>query len=684
MNRRFGQGSAEYFQAAGKNPFFKGLRVSSPQLAQFWAFTIVLAFACTAANALLPNAAGPRPGPISIVKVDVSGPESLPFLVRNNYDVSAVHGATATVYAIAAELRELDQNGIVYRMAGAEPADEKALTGYHTYDSLTTELQNLASAYPAICRLSSVGKSVQGRDLWACLITHEPDLKQDKPAVKYVSTIHGDEPVGMEMCMDLINLLLSGDGNDTRITALLENESVWIVPLMNPDGLTLNQRYNANGYDLNRSFPQYATDFTNTVFDGPPSTAGRELEVAAVMNWTAGHTFVVSANFHTGSLVVNYPYDFVPGVASGIYTACPDDALFQNISRRYSVNNPPMWNSTEFTDGITNGNAWYIVTGGMQDWNYRYATCNEVTIELNDTVKAPAASTLPTFWSNNEIAMLAYLESAQIGIRGLVTDSRTGNPVRAEIGIEGNAQPVVSDPDIGNYHRMLLPGTYTLNVSAPGYVSRQIGNVLVADGAATRVDIALVELDTTPPTGTIVINGNRSTTNSRNVTLSLSWDDGADGSGVIRMRFSDDGAHWTAWEPLAATRAHTLPTGDGHKTVRVQYLDRMNNRSAAFNDYILLDTTPPTGTIIINNGASTTATPAVTLGLTWSDGTGAGAMRMRFSNDGAHWSAWESLTATRPYVLPEGQGYHTVRVQYLDGANNYSAAFSDYIKLVTQ
>ncbi len=190
-----------------------------------------------------------------------------------------------------------------------------------------------------------------------------------------------------------------------------------------------------------------------------------------------------------------------------------------------------------------------------------------------------------------------------------------------------------------------------------------------------------ITLDTAPPTGTVVINNNRSATNTPNVTLALTWNDGAGGSGAVRMRFSDDGSHWTAWGPLAATRAYALPAGDGHKTVRVQYLDLANNRSATFSDYILLDTTLPTGSIIINNGASTTTTQSVTLGLSWSDGTGSGVTRMRFSDNGSTWTYWMPPTATSAHTLPLPNGYHTVRVQYLDGAGNYSAVCSDYIKL---
>ena len=187
--------------------------------------------------------------------------------------------------------------------------------------------------------------------------------------------------------------------------------------------------------------------------------------------------------------------------------------------------------------------------------------------------------------------------------------------------------------------------------------------------------------ETTPPTGTILINNNRSATNTPNVTLALTWDDGG-GSGVVRMRFSDDGSHWTAWETLLATRAYTLPGADGYKTVRVQYLDKMNNRSAVFNDFIRLDTTPPTGSIIINNGASTTTSQSVTLGLAWTDGAGAGVTRMRFSDNGSTWTSWTPIAASRAHTLPAGLGYHTVRVQYLDGANNSSPVYNDYIKLV--
>jgi hypothetical protein len=55
---------------------------------------------------------------------------------------------------------------------------------------------------------------------------------------------------------------------------------------------------------------------------------------------------------------------------------------------------------------------------------------------------------------------------------------------------------------------------------------------------------------------------------------------------------------------------------------------------------------------------------------------------MRFSDNGSTWTGWLYPKASRAHTLPTGLGNHTVRVQYLDGANNYSLIYTDYIKLI--
>lgn len=191
----------------------------------------------------------------------------------------------------------------------------------------------------------------------------------------------------------------------------------------------------------------------------------------------------------------------------------------------------------------------------------------------------------------------------------------------------------------------------------------------------------VVSLGPRPITGSIVINNDDLATNTPNVTLTLTWAGGA-GSGVVRMRFSDDGETWPPWELPQASRAYTLPAGDGYKTVRVQYKDGLGYKSAVFSDFIRFDDASPTGAILINNGDIATTSPLVTLTLTYSDGAdGTGVAEMRFSDDGETWTDWEPVAETRAYTLPATNGHHTVRVQYVDWAGNKSAVYNDYINL---
>ncbi len=226
----------------------------------------------------------------------------------------------------------------------------------------------------------------------------------------------------------------------------------------------------------------------------------------------------------------------------------------------------------------------------------------------------------------------------------------------------------------------LVVGTITQEFSptvAAGLVISQspTSGTQVAPGSA--VDLTVSKGPQPVVTGSIIINSGAANTKTATVALSLTWS-----ANAVRMRFSDNGSTWTAWESVHPNKAYTLPAGDGYKTVRVQFIDIANNRSVTYSDFIRLDGTVPTGSIVINNGAATVATPYVFLNLTYSDGAGSGVRSMRFSDDGSHWTLWEPATTTRTYMLPLPSGYQTVRVQYLDAAGNYSTVYSDYIKVV--
>jgi len=93
------------------------------------------------------------------------------------------------------------------------------------------------------------------------------------------------------------------------------------------------------------------------------------------------------------------------------------------------------------------------------------------------------------------------------------------------------------------------------------------------------------------------------------------------------------------------------------------------------------DTVAPTGSISINGGAVYSGATAVTLGLSASDTGGSGLYQMRFSNDNAVWSAWETYASSKSWTLTPGTGAKTVYVQYKDNAGNMSSSYSDGITL---
>ena len=448
--------------------------------------------------------AGPRLGPITKVEIGVTNRAELDRLVQAGYDVAGVHGNRVVLYADGEEMESLRTEGWELKVFEPPPPTgegpfPKGLGAYNNYSDLTALLDAYATNHPSICRKLSLGKSVQNRDLWAVKITRDPDLELDKPEFRYVATIHGNEVLGTEMSLYFIDWLLQGyASNDPRAVNLVDHVEIWVVPLLNPDGRDSNppRRYNANGYDLNRSFPEGSSRNLGNKQYGPAlDTTGLQPEVRHIVAWTTAQSFVLSANFHTGARVVNYPYD--NDGRGSLYSPTPDEALLQALSRSYASNNPPLWNNNvaPFVHGVVNGAAWYSISGGMQDWNYRYDGCLEVTIELSDSQwPDPPASQLPAYWSDNRESMLAYLEWSLKGLRGVVRDAQTGQPIPAAVRVEGIHHLVFTDPEVGDYHRLLLPGTYTVWYYAPGYVPQCIPNVTVGSDAATRLDLALQPL----------------------------------------------------------------------------------------------------------------------------------------------------------------------------------------------
>ncbi|MDP6048408.1 MAG: M14 family metallopeptidase [Candidatus Bathyarchaeota archaeon] len=108
---------------------------------------------------------------------------------------------------------------------------------YYLYGEITEALNELATEYPSLAKLTSAGKSIEGRDIWVMEITDfGTGPPECKPAVWVDGNTHAGEPTGSMVCLKTISHLLSSYGKDPRITELLGNTTFYILPRVDPDG----------------------------------------------------------------------------------------------------------------------------------------------------------------------------------------------------------------------------------------------------------------------------------------------------------------------------------------------------------------------------------------------------------------------------------------------------------------
>lgn len=368
------------------------------------------------------------------------------------------------------------------------PVDPKLSWAYHNYTSMTHFMRHVSTVYANLTALYSIGKSVQGREMWVMVVSRSPyEHMVGKPNVKYVANMHGNEAVGRELMLHLILHLVNNYASDYYIRWLLDNTRIHIMPSMNPDGFEVategtcqggQGRYNSRGFDLNRNFPDYFKQ----------NNKRSQPETEAVKEWLSKIQFVLSGNIHGGALVASYPFDNTPNsIFSSVLSSpslTPDDDTFKHLATTYSLNHGRMYlgdpckvGAPQFANGTTNGAAWYPLTGGMQDYNYIWHGCMEVTLELS-CCKYPAADELPQFWDDNRASLLQFLGEAHRGVKGFVKDENA-------IPIEGAAMKV-KGRDVGfqttkegEFWRMLLPGIYTMEVFAEGFQPREVQFAIV-------------------------------------------------------------------------------------------------------------------------------------------------------------------------------------------------------------
>lgn len=360
---------------------------------------------------------------------------------------------------------------------------------YPTYETYVNLMYQFATDHPNICTVTSIGQSVEGREILVANISDNPGIEEDEPEFFYTGQMHGNELVSFIMLIQLIDYLTDNYGTNDRITNIVDNIEIFINPLSNPDGTYAGgndtvwdaTRNNSNSVDLNRNFPDPE--------DGPhPDGNEWQPENIVMMNFAEEHTFVLSSNFHSGIEVLNYPWDTWEHLTA-------DDEWWQEVCHTYADTvhlYAPTGYMDEFNNGITNGYQWYSISGGRQDYMNYFHRCREMTLELADEKYLPENQLIP-HWNYNRQSFLLYMEECLYGLKGVVTDS-SGEPLLAKVTMVGHDidnSEVFTDPDVGDYHRMLKPGVYNAEYDAWGYFPHTVPNIQISDNDVVFQDVQL-------------------------------------------------------------------------------------------------------------------------------------------------------------------------------------------------
>lgn len=304
------------------------------------------------------------------------------YLRAHEYDVAGIDWRRGELEVLASpeEIAELkNQNfNIVYELSQSllrNPDPE-----YLNPTKVEEALKRFNSTYPDLTQIKSIGKSLEGRDIWAIKMSSNPLM--NKPSILFNSMHHAREIMTPEVGIDIIEYLLTRYASDPQVQTWLNTTDVWVIPMFNVDG---NQRMwtrdsmwrkntrNGHRVDLNRNYPgtwntcngSSGMTFSQT-YRGP--SAGSEPETQVMMNFVKEIRPVFNISYHSFSELVLYPFGCKPGKAQQVV-----EAIGKEMGRLLDYQAGTPWELL------------YNADGGDIDWMFQEMQVIPFVIELNSS-----------------------------------------------------------------------------------------------------------------------------------------------------------------------------------------------------------------------------------------------------------------------------------------------------------
>jgi putative cell wall-binding protein len=316
----------------------------------------------------------------------------------------------------------------------ATPSYPSGDAAYHDPGEMLQLIRATEIAYPSIVHVFSIGKSYEGRDIWAAKISDNVSIDENEPEVLIDALHHADEHLGVEQALYLLATLTSQYATDPYIRGLVDGREVWIIFAVNPDGWAYDlsggaykfwrknrQPYGGNvGTDINRNYSyrfgccggsSSKSYYWN--FRGP--AAFSTPEAAAVRNFVASRVvggvqqIKTHVTLHTNGQLILYPYGYTK-------TIVPSDmTLDDHNTFAYMAQTMARMNGYK----AEQSSSLYITDGDEIDWMYHEYHIFSFTFELYPVDQAtlaadvyPPYSIVATQTARNKGALLYLIQAA--------------------------------------------------------------------------------------------------------------------------------------------------------------------------------------------------------------------------------------------------------------------------------
>jgi murein tripeptide amidase MpaA len=355
----------------------------------------------------------------------------------------------------------------------------KVPKGYHNLEEIVTFLRNTEKDFPKIAKLVNIakeygpGQTHEGRPIYAMKLSKNVHKDEDEPNILIVSLHHAREITTTELSMYTIAKLTSEYGKDPVITRALNENQIWIVPVVNPDGLhhvftknnwwRKNKRNHGNntfGVDLNRNYDLgwhkcvAKVDQTDDVYKGPHPFS--EPEVQTLVGFSRRYPPAKVLDFHSygNEVLTGYLCTKIP-TSIGVYINETGKRLASSCGFE---TRPP-------SDD-----------GEHQEYHIKQHTNFAFLVEIGDAFQ-PDYETCKKDVRRVWPLIYKFL-NVSIPLRGHVSDAKSGKPIQARIFVQGvewkAGETRTSDAKHGAYSMFLLKGEHKITFAAPGYQSKTV------------------------------------------------------------------------------------------------------------------------------------------------------------------------------------------------------------------